>query len=92
MSADGGDPDDPRRLGFRRMPDVDRNRSDRFRRLLEAAREAWRARTEPLTGETIDRLARERDEVDRAELREARERGARYDPETGSVSLPPALD
>lgn len=92
MSGNEGDPDDPRRLGFRRLPRPDRNRSDRFRRLLDAAREAWRARTEPLTGERIDRLARERDEVDRKELREARERGARYDPETGSISLPPALD
>ena len=85
-------PDDPRRLGFRRPPEVDRSRSDRFRRLLEASREAWRARTEPLTGERVARLAREREDLDREGLREARERGARFDPETGSLSLPPDLD
>lgn len=90
--ADGDGPDDPRRLGFRRPPAVDRSRSERFRRLLEASREAWRARTEPLTDRRIARLAREREELDREGLREARERGGRFDPETGSVSLPPDLD
>lgn len=90
--ADGDGPGDPRRLGFRREPEVDRNRSERFRRLLEASREAWRTRTEPLTGERIDRLVREREALDREDLREARRRGARLDPETGAVSLPPSLD
>lgn len=91
-SEEGPGPDDPRRLGFRRPPEVDRSRSDRFRRIIEASREAWRARTEPLTGERIARLVRERDEVEREDLRAARERGARFDPETGSVSFPPDLD
>mgnify|MGYP006278851597 CR=1 FL=1 len=83
---------DPRRLGFRRPPEIDRSRSDRFRRLLEAAREEWRARTEPLTDERIERLAAEREELDADGLREARRGGARYQPETGSVSFPPDLD
>lgn len=89
MTAEREAPVDPRRLGFRRAPEIDRSRSDRFRRLLEAAREAWRTRTEPLTDE---RIAEEREELGADELREARRRDARFDPETGSVSLPPDLD
>lgn len=85
-------PTDLRRLGFRRPPEVDRSRSERFRRLLDASREAWRARTEPLTPERVERLARSRGDLDGDDLREARRRGARYDPETGSISLPPDLD
>lgn len=85
-------PSDPRRLGFRRPPEIDRGRSERFRKLLEAAREEWRARTEPLTEARIERLAGEREEMDPEGLREARDRGARYEPETGSVSFPPDLD
>lgn len=85
-------PGDLRRLGFRRPPEVDRSRSERFERLLESAREEWRARTEPLDEELVERLARGEGELDEEELREARRRGARYEPETGSVSLPPDLD
>lgn len=92
MTAEREAPVDPRRLGFRRAPEIDRSRSDRFRRLLEAAREAWRTRTEPLTDERIARIAEEREQLGEEELREARRRDARFDPETGSVSLPPDLD
>lgn len=93
MSGGSDDaPRDPRRLGFRRAPEIDRSRSERFRRLLEAAREEWRARTEPLTDERIERLAADREGLQADGLREARRRGARYEPGTGSVSLPPDLD
>ena len=93
MSSEGEEtPPDPRRLGFRRAPEIDRSRSDRYRRLIEASREAWRARTEPLTDDRISRLAGTREDLEPEDLREARRRDARYDPETGAVSLPPDLD
>lgn len=91
MTPDDGEDRDFRRLGFRRAPGLDRSRAERFERLIEAAREEWRARTRPLTEERIRRLA-EREDRAREELERARERGARIDPETGSVSLPPDLD
>ena len=93
MITEGEEPPaDPRRLGFRRAPEIDRSRSERYRRLIEASREAWRDRTEPLTDDLIARLAETREDLGPEDLREARRREARYDPETGAVSLPPDLD